>query len=224
MAEPDRWRDHRPARPDARRPRRQRQKTLTERFDLDTSKKARAYSRGNRQKVALVAALSSDAELLLLDEPTAGLDPLMEATFRECITEERHEGRAVLLSSHVLAEVEALSDRVTIIRDGRAVETGTLDELRHLTRDRGRRRTGGAGRPGRRAGGARPEVTDGRGCAAGWTTARWTRCGPAAPGGIRTLTCRPPTLEELFLRHYSRPNGPWPERRDDQPPGGALTA
>src|SRR5579875_265725 len=95
-----------------------RRKALTERFALDTSKKARSYSRGNRQKVALIAALASDAELLLLDEPTAGLDPLMEATFRECVTAERHDGRTILLSSHILAEAEALSDRVTIIRDG----------------------------------------------------------------------------------------------------------
>ena len=111
-----------------------RRATLLERFDLDPTKKGRNYSKGNRQKVALVAALASDVELLLLDEPTAGLDPLMEAVFRDCITEERHAGRTVLLSSHILAEVEALCDRVTIIRDGRAVETGTLADLRHLTR------------------------------------------------------------------------------------------
>src|SRR5580693_1957878 len=112
-----------------------RRQALTERFQLDPAKKARAYSKGNRQKVALIAALASDAELLLLDEPTAGLDPLMEATFRDCITEERQAGRTVLLSSHILAEAEALSDRVTIIRAGRTVETGTLAEMRHLTRD-----------------------------------------------------------------------------------------
>src|SRR5215216_3189146 len=107
---------------------------LLERFELDPTKKARSYSKGNRQKVALVAALASDAELLLLDEPTSGLDPLMEATFRECVEEERRSGRTVLLSSHILSEVEALCDRVTIIREGRAVESGTLSELRHLTR------------------------------------------------------------------------------------------
>src|SRR6266567_5690882 len=106
-----------------------RRKALIERFDLDTSKRARAYSRGNRQKVALIAALASEAELLLLDEPTAGLDPLMEATFRECVHDERRDGRTVLLSSHILAEAEALADRVTIIRDGRAVETGALAEM-----------------------------------------------------------------------------------------------
>src|SRR5215208_5336028 len=107
---------------------------LLERFDLDPAKKARAYSKGNRQKVALVAALASDVELLVLDEPTSGLDPLMEEVFRECIEEERRAGRTVLLSSHILAAVEALCDRVSIIRAGRTVETGTLSELRHLTR------------------------------------------------------------------------------------------
>src|SRR4051812_15527735 len=108
---------------------------LLERFDLDPSKKGRTYSKGNRQKVALVAALASDVELLILDEPTSGLDPLMEEVFRQVILEySRQEGRTVLLSSHILAEVEALCDRVTIIRAGRAVETGTLADLRHLTR------------------------------------------------------------------------------------------
>ena len=108
---------------------------LLERFDLDPRKKGRAYSKGNRQKVALIAALASDAELLILDEPTSGLDPLMEEVFREAVREERQRGgRTVLLSSHILSEVEALCDRVTIIRDGRTVETGTLADLRHLTR------------------------------------------------------------------------------------------
>src|SRR5262249_2352594 len=108
---------------------------LLERFDLDPTKKGRTYSKGNRQKVALVAALSSDVELLLLDEPTSGLDPLMEEVFRDVIREEKKRGdRTVLLSSHILAEAEALCDRLTIIRDGRSVETGTLADLRHLTR------------------------------------------------------------------------------------------
>src|SRR6195256_2916787 len=107
---------------------------LLERFDLDPRKKGRTYSKGNRQKVALIAALASDVELLLLDEPTSGLDPLMEDVFRDCIASERNNGRTVLLSSHILAEVEALCDRISIIRNGRTVETGTLSELRHLTR------------------------------------------------------------------------------------------
>src|SRR5580692_6700675 len=111
-----------------------RKDALIERFALDPAKKARAYSKGNRQKVALIAALASNAELLLLDEPTSGLDPLMEATFRDCIDDERRGGRTVLLSSHILAEAEALADRVTIIRAGRTVETGTLADMRHLTR------------------------------------------------------------------------------------------
>jgi ABC-2 type transport system ATP-binding protein len=111
-----------------------RRATLLECFDLDPTKKGRAYSKGNRQKVALVAALASDVELLLLDEPTSGLDPLMEDAFRQCIEDERRAGRTVLLSSHILAEVEVLCDRVSIIRSGRTVETGTLAQLRHLTR------------------------------------------------------------------------------------------
>jgi ABC-2 type transport system ATP-binding protein len=180
-----------------------RRQALTERFDLDPAKKARAYSKGNRQKVALIAALASDAELLLLDEPTAGLDPLMEATFRDCVTEERQHGRTVLLSSHILAEAEALSDRVTIIRDGRTVETGTLAEMRHLSRDLVDAETAG---PVRLDGlpGVHDLVTDGL----------RVRCqvdhgaldevlGRLHQAGVRTLTCRPPTLEELFLRHYS---------------------
>src|SRR3954466_9856402 len=107
---------------------------LLERFDLDPRKKARTYSKGNRQKVALIAALASDVELRVLDEPTSGLDPIMEATFQQCVQDMRRQGRTVLLSSHILAEVEALCDRVSIIRAGRTVESGTLVELRHLTR------------------------------------------------------------------------------------------
>lgn len=109
---------------------------LIERFDLDVRKKARSYSKGNRQKVALVAALASDVELYLFDEPTSGLDPLMEQMFQECIGELRAAGRTVLLSSHILSQVDKLSDSVTIIRDGQAVQTGKLDELRHLHRVR----------------------------------------------------------------------------------------
>ena len=180
-----------------------RRQALIERFQLDPAKQARAYSKGNRQKVALIAALASDAELLLLDEPTAGLDPLMEATFRDCVTEERQHGRTVLLSSHILAEAEALADRVTIIRDGRAVETGTLAQMRHLTRTSVDAETT---RPADLAGlpGVHDLVTDGP----------RVRCqvdqvaldevlGRLHQAGVRTLTCRPPTLEELFLRHYS---------------------
>ena len=112
---------------------------LCQRFDLDPSKKGRTYSKGNRQKVAIIAALASDVELLLLDEPTAGLDPLMEAVFQDCIREAKDAGRTVLLSSHVLAQVEVLADPIRIIRQGRIVQTGSLVDMRHLTRDLGRR-------------------------------------------------------------------------------------
>ena len=180
-----------------------RRQELIERFDLDPSKKARAYSKGNRQKVALIAALASDAELLLLDEPTAGLDPLMEAAFRDCVNGERHDGRTILLSSHILAEAEALADRVTIIRDGRAVETGTLAQMRHLTRESVEaelagpvRLDGVAGVHDLRADGShvRCQVDH---AALGDVLSLLTEA------GVRSLTCRPPTLEELFLRHYS---------------------
>jgi len=180
-----------------------RRQALIERFDLDPSKKARAYSKGNRQKVALVAALASDAELLLLDEPTAGLDPLMEAAFRECVNTERHDGRTIVLSSHILSEAEALADRVTIIRDGQAVETGTLAEMRHLTRNFVDAElvapVSFEGVPGVHD----LDVRDSRvrcqvdHAALNDVLARLTTA------GVRSLTCRPPTLEELFLRHYS---------------------
>ena len=176
---------------------------LLERFELDPSKKSRTYSKGNRQKVALVAALASDAELLLLDEPTSGLDPLMEAAFRECVEQEKKSGRTVLLSSHILSEVEALCDRVTIIRDGKTVESGTLSELRHLTRtsvsaELGREPVGLAELPG---------VHDLR------VDGRRVRCqvepggldgllAHLTPFGVRNLTSQPPTLEDLFVRHY----------------------
>jgi ABC-2 type transport system ATP-binding protein len=180
-----------------------RRKDLTERFDLDPAKKARAYSKGNRQKVALIAALASDAELLVLDEPTAGLDPLMEAAFRDCITEERHQGRTVLLSSHILAEAEALADRVTIIRAGRAVETGTLAEMRHLTRTSVDAELAApaalSGLPG-----VHDLVTEGLRVRCQVDQAALDEVlGRLHQAGVRTLTCRPPTLEELFLRHYS---------------------
>ncbi|HET9079377.1 MAG TPA: ABC transporter ATP-binding protein [Trebonia sp.] len=180
-----------------------RRQELIERFDLDPSKKARAYSKGNRQKVALIAALASDAELLLLDEPTAGLDPLMEAAFRACVTGERRDGRTVLLSSHILAEAEALADRVTIIREGRAVETGTLAELRHLTRTTVDAELAGPLSPDSLPG-VHDVAVDGPrlrcevdNAALNEVLRRLTAV------GVRTLTCRPPTLEELFLRHYS---------------------
>ncbi len=176
---------------------------LLERFDLDPRKKARTYSKGNRQKVALVAALASNAELLLLDEPTSGLDPLMESVFQQCIQEIRREGRTVLLSSHILAEVEALCDRVSIIRLGHTVESGTLAELRHLTRtsisvETAQPIVGIEGLPG---------VHD---VVLNHTHARFdvdtqnldAVIRQLSTLGIRGLTSTPPTLEEMFLRHY----------------------
>jgi ABC-2 type transport system ATP-binding protein len=177
---------------------------LLERFDLDPRKKGRAYSKGNRQKVALVAALASDVELLILDEPTSGLDPLMEAVFRQVIQEEqRRDGRTVLLSSHILSEVEALCDRVTIIRDGRAVETGTLAELRHLTRTSIHAEL--AGSPAGLA--ALPGVHDlqvqnGRVRFDVDTADLDAALRQLTEVGVRSLVSQPPTLEELFLRHY----------------------
>ena len=191
----------------------ERRQALIEKFDLDPTKKAGAYSKGNRQKVALIAALASDAELLLLDEPTAGLDPLMEAAFRETIGEERQAGRTVLLSSHILAEAEALADRVTIIRAGRTAESGTLAELRHLTRDY---LDAELAAPVRLDGvpGVHDLVTEHLTTGDLTTGGLHVRCqvdraalddvlGRLHQAGVRTLTCRPPTLEELFLRHYS---------------------
>jgi len=159
---------------------------LLRRFDLDPTKKGRTYSKGNRQKVALVAALASDVELLILDEPTSGLDPLMEEVFRSCVADERERGRTVLLSSHILSEVEALCDRVTIIRSGRTVETGSLDELRHLT-----------------------QITIEADLADGEHVVERVEPGELQATleklvrvGVTSLVSRPPTLEELFLRHY----------------------
>jgi ABC-2 type transport system ATP-binding protein len=181
----------------------QRRELLLRRFDLDPTKKCRAYSKGNRQKVALVSALASDVELLLLDEPTSGLDPLMEAVFRECVEEERESGRTVLLSSHILAEVEAVCDRVSIIRKGRTVESGTLSELRHLTRtsieaELERVPDGLDELPGVHH--LRVEGTRVR-CEVD-TDHLDTLMQRLAEAGVRGLVSRPPTLEELFLRHY----------------------
>ncbi|GAA3941860.1 ABC transporter ATP-binding protein [Actinomadura viridis] len=176
---------------------------LIERFDLDPTKKGRTYSKGNRQKVAIVAALASDAELLLLDEPTAGLDPLMEVVFQDVIIRLKAEGRTVLLSSHILAQVEQLADRVSIIRQGEIVQSGTLAEMRHLTRTT---IEAGTSRPvdglERLSGVHDLEATDGRvrfavdGDHLGEAVQALSRF------GIRTLTSHPPTLEELMLRHY----------------------
>jgi ABC-2 type transport system ATP-binding protein len=176
---------------------------LVERFELDPTKKGRTYSKGNRQKVALVAALASDAELLLLDEPTSGLDPLMETVFQDCIEEVRKAGRTVLLSSHILAEVEALCDRVSIIRAGRTVETGTLAELRHLTRTSIDVETVDEPTGLEQLEGVHNLQLDDHRARFDVDTARLDDALRRLGGlGVRTLTSRPPTLEELFLRHY----------------------
>ncbi|MBZ2198642.1 ABC transporter ATP-binding protein [Occultella gossypii] len=176
---------------------------LLERFELDPTKKARTYSKGNRQKVALVAALCTDAELYLFDEPTSGLDPLMEAVFTDEVRALREAGRTVLLSSHILAEVEKLCDTVTIIRSGRAVETGTLADLRHLTRSSVTAST--VADPARLA--AMPGVHD---LVAEDSRLRFdvddARIGAVlaalTEAGVSHLTVTPPSLEELFMRHY----------------------
>ncbi|RZU51793.1 ABC-2 type transport system ATP-binding protein [Krasilnikovia cinnamomea] len=176
---------------------------LVARFQLDPRKKGRAYSKGNRQKVALVAALASDVELLILDEPTSGLDPLMEEVFREVIREEKQRDRTVLLSSHILAEVEALCDRMTIIREGRVVETGTLAEMRHLTRTSIQAELSGAADGLAGLPGVHDLRTDnGRVMFDVDTDALEPALRALVQAGVRGLVSQPPTLEELFLRQY----------------------
>ncbi len=196
---------------------------LVDRFELDPTKRGRQYSKGNKQKVAIVAALASDVELLILDEPTSGLDPLMEVIFQEEIAAEKARGRTILLSSHILSEAEALADRVSIIRDGRIVETGTLDALRHRTRTtihavlaqppaslealtclqdarlEGDRLT------------ASVEQDD-----------LSTAMAELAGYSLTALTVAPPSLEDLFLRHYGeelRPALAGPDEPAASPPG-----
>jgi ABC-2 type transport system ATP-binding protein len=181
----------------------QRRDLLLKRFDLDPARKTRAYSKGNRQKVALIAALASGAELLILDEPTSGLDPLMEAAFREAIEDLRQNGTTVLLSSHILSEVEALCDRVTIIRAGRTVESGALADLRHLTRTSIDAELAGpppdlAGLPGVHD----LDVTGDRVRCQVDSGALDEVLRRLTGAGVRSLVSQPPTLEELFLMHY----------------------
>ena len=180
-----------------------RREELLERFDLDPTKKGRAYSKGNRQKVALVAAFAADCELLILDEPTSGLDPLMEQVFNECVAEHTARGATVLLSSHILSEVERLATRVTIIRAGKAVETGTLEEMRHLHRNRVEAEVSGTV----------PDLTGVRGVHDVVVDGQRVTCTVDPEGlsealslltaaGVHALTSTPPTLEELFLDVY----------------------
>jgi ABC-2 type transport system ATP-binding protein len=193
---------------------------LVARFELDPRKKGRAYSKGNRQKVALVAAFAGEPELLILDEPTSGLDPLMEAVFRQCVAEARGRGATILLSSHILSEVEELCDRVSIIRAGRTVDTGSLADLRHLSRTT---ITAELARP---AAGL-DAIAGVHGLAVDGTTLR-CQADPEAleavlraltEAGVRTLTSRPPTLEELFIKYYAAGD----EARDGSGTG-AVTA
>jgi ABC-2 type transport system ATP-binding protein len=176
---------------------------LIERFELDPTKKGRTYSKGNRQKVALVAAFASDVDLLILDEPTSGLDPLMEEVFQRCVREERDRGRTVLLSSHILSEVEELCDRVSIIRKGVTVESGSLADLRHLTRTTVTAEL--AGPPGGLAGlpGIHDLDVQGNRVRLQVDTDELNAVLLSlTESGVRSLTSTPPTLEELFLRHY----------------------
>ncbi|MBY0443233.1 MAG: ABC transporter ATP-binding protein [Mycobacteriaceae bacterium] len=181
---------------------------LIERFDLDPCQKARAYSKGNRQKVSLISAFSSRASLLLLDEPSTGLDPLMENVFRQCVREAHDRGVTVLLSSHILAETEALCERVTIIRAGRTVESGSLDSMRHLSRTAIKAEMMSTPGDLTRINGVYDVEVDG-------TTVRAQVDSESlgelirvlGDAGVRSLISQPPTLEELFLRHYDVADG-----------------
>lgn len=179
---------------------------LVERFRLDPNVRIRALSKGNRQKVQLIAALATRADLLLLDEPTAGLDPLMEMVFRECMVEAKRRGQTVFLSSHILSEVEAVCDRVGILRAGRLVEEGSLDELRHLSAHTVEV-TFEEPAP------ALPDLPGVHVVSVGAGSARFEVHGPIRPLisalgqlPVATLTSREPSLEEIFLHHYG-PNG-----------------
>ncbi|MFE5307934.1 ATP-binding cassette domain-containing protein [Isoptericola sp. NPDC056605] len=188
-------------------PDKKRKAELLERFELDPTKKARTYSKGNRQKVALVAAFVSQVDLLVLDEPTSGLDPLMEAVFTEHVREAKAAGTSVLLSSHILSEVEKVCDTVTIIRGGRSVESGTLDDLRHLTRSAVTAVVDGDPAPIGAMAGVHDLATSENGVGTRVTfdvdNSEMGRVLPAVSAlGVHSFTAQPPSLEELFMRHY----------------------
>jgi len=190
---------------------------LIERFQLDPTKKCRAYSKGNRQKVALIAAFASGAELYLLDEPTSGLDPLMAAVFRDCVREVHAAGSTVLLSSHILSEVEALCDHLTIIRTGRRADSGTFQELRHLTRTTVVVETAEPLESLRRVPGVHDARIDGARAEFSVDQADLNDVLERLVAlNVRALTTSPPTLEELFMRHY--------KHYEDAAGGGADTA
>ncbi|WP_431907891.1 ATP-binding cassette domain-containing protein [Nonomuraea jabiensis] len=181
-----------------------RKNELIERFELDPKKKARTYSKGNRQKVALVAALSAEVDLLILDEPTSGLDPLMEAVFQQVVAEAKAAGRTILLSSHILAQVETLADRITIIRDGKVVESGTLAQMRHLTRTTVVAETATPVTGLDRLPGVHDVKTQGGGVRFGVDAEHLDAAiRHLTTFGIDSLVSHPPTLEELMLRHYA---------------------
>jgi len=177
---------------------------LIKKFELDPSKKCRTYSKGNRQKVALVASFAADADLYVLDEPTSGLDPLMEQVFQECVAEIKAAGKSIFLSSHILSEVERLCDRVGIIREGKLIETGTLGDLRHLTRVnmnittqsevKGLDAVSGVHNIEKRAGGLAFQVDNGQVAEVISFISKF---------GVNKLESFPPSLEELFMKHYS---------------------
>jgi ABC-2 type transport system ATP-binding protein len=188
-------------------PDKHRKSELLERFELDPTKKARTYSKGNRQKIALVAAFCSAADLLVLDEPTSGLDPLMEAVFTDCLRQAKMNGASVLLSSHIMSEVEKVCDTVTIIRGGRSVESGTLEELRHLTRTNVVAVVAADPRPALVTPGVHDLETE---RTAGGTRVTFDADNDAIGDilpvlsslGVLSFTAAPPSLEELFMRHY----------------------
>ena len=181
----------------------QRRARYLELFELDPTKKSRSYSKGNRQKVALIAALAADVPLLLLDEPTSGLDPLMDARFRDCVHAFREGGGTVLLSSHILSEAEALSDRVTIIRNGKAMESGSLQQLRHLSRTRIDARVAEVPAGLHDIPGVHDLDVEGQRvtCEVG-AEGIGLLMSALSDGGLQALTSQQPTLEEVFLKHY----------------------
>lgn len=187
---------------------RNRKEELIQRFDLDPTKKCGTYSKGNRQKVALIAAFASDADLYILDEPTSGLDPLMEQVFQELIREAKGAGKSVLLSSHILSEVEKLCDIVSIIRQGRIIESGTLQELRHLTRTRVHVETARPVPNFAELEGIHDLNTVDRGVVFHVDTDKLGQViKEISEYGILSLESTPPTLEDLFIHHYSDDRG-----------------
>jgi ABC-2 type transport system ATP-binding protein len=177
-------------------------KELVERFELVPDKKIRAYSHGNRQKVLLIAAFASRADVLLLDEPTTGLDPLMEQVFRDCLRSAHDRGQTVLLSSHILSEVEAVCDRVAMLRAGRIIETGHIDTLRGLAALRVRAELDSAVPDISALEGVTNIVIDGQTVECDVTGSMEPLIRALAAAGVKTMTTREPSLEELFVSHY----------------------